>query len=236
MGAGLHHAEDRLGAPHRTPGATWCSVGAAPMRHDHSHRTPLSALPPHCWRCRWLAGLLPLLSLYLHETSAVKLCNSVERIQKTSALSHLAWLVTSELDCWFEWCHPEETEARLVLLSPDQQTAMVMSRSMGPTRVFDPLTSIDVLISGGVRSGAAHLNSRGRVGSADELGNARREAIGRTALSSSTSMYRPVSMHACERGLWSVHAFLVERCMHAANATPSPPSEACVCPFKRRVR
>lgn len=140
-----------------------------------------------------------MLSVYLHEASAVKLCNTVERIQKSHALSHLAWLVTSKLDCWFEWCHPEDTEARIVLLSPDQQTAMVMSRSMGPTRAYDPLSSIDMLIGGvplAMHNHTDYLNWRGHAGSADELGAAKRDTLHRNALSASASVYRQVSLHA----------------------------------------
>lgn len=71
-------------------------------------------LPPH----RWLSTYLPLLSLYLAETAALKLVNFTEKIQTATGLSHLAWIVSSELDSWFDWCHPDDTEARLVLLAP----------------------------------------------------------------------------------------------------------------------
>lgn len=43
--------------------------------------------------------------------------NLLEKIQTAPSLNTLAWVVISELDTWFEWCHAEDTEARLVLLS-----------------------------------------------------------------------------------------------------------------------
>ena len=61
---------------------------------------------------------MPLLSLYLAETNALKLANVGEKLQNASSLNQLAWTVTTELAGWFEWCHPEDTEVRLVLLSP----------------------------------------------------------------------------------------------------------------------
>ncbi len=76
--------------------------------------TLIHTIHPH----RWLATYLPLLSLYLAETAALKLVNFTEKIQTASGLSHLAWIVSSELDSWFDWCHPDDTEARLVLLAP----------------------------------------------------------------------------------------------------------------------
>lgn len=70
--------------------------------------------------CRWLAAFLPLLSLYLSETSALKLANFGEKLQSATSLNQLAWTVTADLDTWFEWCHPDDTEVRLVLLSPGE--------------------------------------------------------------------------------------------------------------------
>ena len=49
-----------------------------------------------------MAGFWPLLSMYLAETSAVRLCNMMEKIQTTSSINALAWSVTTELDTWFE--------------------------------------------------------------------------------------------------------------------------------------
>ena len=61
--------------------------------------------PPPCLlrACRWLAGLLPLMGMHLQESNAVRLCNAVEKIQACQSLNTLAWLVTCELDSWFEW-------------------------------------------------------------------------------------------------------------------------------------
>ncbi|KAG2426463.1 hypothetical protein HXX76_011693 [Chlamydomonas incerta] len=116
-----------------------------------AHTEPIPTLSEH----RWLAAYLPLLSLYLTETSALKLVNFTEKMQTAFGLNQLAWIVSSELDTWFDWCHPDDTEARLVLLAPDQSAAMVLSRSMGTLRAFDPVNSIDVLVSNGMRSGSA---------------------------------------------------------------------------------
>ncbi|KAG2452407.1 hypothetical protein HYH02_002650 [Chlamydomonas schloesseri] len=116
-----------------------------------AHTEPIPTLAEH----RWLAAYLPLLSLYLTETSALKLVNFTEKIQTAFGLNQLAWIVSSELDTWFDWCHPDDTEARLVLLAPDQSAAMVLSRNVGALRAFDPVNSIDVLVSGGMRSGSA---------------------------------------------------------------------------------
>ncbi len=38
-------------------------------------------------------------------------------IQATTSINSLAWAVTSQMHSWFDWCHPEDTEARLVLLN-----------------------------------------------------------------------------------------------------------------------
>lgn len=55
--------------------------------------------------------------MYLAEVNAVRLVNLLETIQTAPSLNALAWVVISELDTWFEWCHADDTEARLVLLS-----------------------------------------------------------------------------------------------------------------------
>ncbi|PNW80138.1 hypothetical protein CHLRE_08g379500v5 [Chlamydomonas reinhardtii] len=144
-----------------------------------AHTEPIPTLADH----RWLAAYLPLLSLYLTETSALKLVNFTEKIQTAFSLNQLAWIVSSELDTWFDWCHPDDTEARLVLLAPDQSAAMVLSRSVGTLRAFDPVNSIDVLVSGGVRSGSAFGASASGVGrrssanmDPDAAGGIRRDA------------------------------------------------------------
>ncbi|GLI68191.1 hypothetical protein VaNZ11_012534 [Volvox africanus] len=131
-----------------------------------AHTEPIPTLAEH----RWLAAYLPLLSLYLTETSALKLVNFTEKIQTAMGLNQLAWIISSELDSWFDWCHPDDTEARLVLLAPDQSAAMVLSRSMGTLRAFDPSNSIDVLVSGGVRSGSAFNTRRTSANIDPELG------------------------------------------------------------------
>ncbi|GIL79555.1 hypothetical protein Vretimale_12236 [Volvox reticuliferus] len=131
-----------------------------------AHTEPIPTLAEH----RWLAAYLPLLSLYLTETSALKLVNFTEKIQTAVGLNQLAWIISTELDCWFDWCHPDDTEARLVLLAPDQSAAMVLSRSVGALRAFDPVNSIDVLVSGGVRSGSAFNTRRTSANIEPELG------------------------------------------------------------------
>lgn len=55
--------------------------------------------------------------MYLAEVNAVRLVNLLETIQTAPSLNALAWVVIAELDTWFEWCHADDTEARLVLLS-----------------------------------------------------------------------------------------------------------------------
>ncbi len=47
----------------------------------------------------------------------MRLVDVLEKLQTARSLNALAWVVVSELDSWFEWCHPEDTEARLVLLA-----------------------------------------------------------------------------------------------------------------------
>lgn len=79
-----------------------------------AHTEPIPTLAEH----RWLAGYLPLLSLYLSEISVLKLVNFTEKIQTAVGLNQLAWIIASELDSWFDWCHPDDTETRLVLLAP----------------------------------------------------------------------------------------------------------------------
>lgn len=49
----------------------------------------------------------------------------------------------------------------------DQTAAMVMSRSVGTLRTFDPVNSIDVLVSGGMRSGST-LGMRNAVSNVDQ--------------------------------------------------------------------
>ncbi|GLC40874.1 Receptor-interacting serine/threonine-protein kinase 3 [Pleodorina starrii] len=131
-----------------------------------AHTEPIPTLAEH----RWLAAYLPLLSLYLTETSALKLVNFTEKIQTAVGLNQLAWIISSELDSWFDWCHPDDTEARLVLLAPDQSAAMVLSRSVGALRAFDPVNSIDVLVSGGMRSGSTYNTRRTSANIEPELG------------------------------------------------------------------
>lgn len=46
------------------------------------------------------------------------------------------------------------------LAPPDQSAAMVLSRSVGAMRTFDPVNSIDVLVSGGLRSGPSPFTRR----------------------------------------------------------------------------
>ncbi|KXZ55457.1 hypothetical protein GPECTOR_2g1006 [Gonium pectorale] len=127
-----------------------------------AHTEPIPTLAEH----RWLAAYLPLMSLYLAETAALKMVNFTEKIQTAFGLNQLAWIISSELDSWFDWCHPDDTEARLVLLAPDQSSAMVLSRSVGALRAFDPVNSIDVLVSGGIRSGTAYQPNSARRSSA----------------------------------------------------------------------
>ena len=69
------------------------------------------------WPNRWMAGFWPWIATYLMEVNALRLVNMLEKIQTTPSLNALAWVVASELDTWFDWCHPDDTEARLVLLS-----------------------------------------------------------------------------------------------------------------------
>jgi hypothetical protein len=57
------------------------------------------------------------LSMFLSEVGAVRLVDMLEQIQTARSLNALAWVVVSQLDSWFEWCHPGDTEARLVLVA-----------------------------------------------------------------------------------------------------------------------
>lgn len=69
-----------------------------------------------------MAAFWPWVAMYLTEVNAARLVNLLETIQTAPSLNALAWIVTSELDSWFEWCHPDDTEARLVLLSEGERS------------------------------------------------------------------------------------------------------------------
>ncbi|GAX73010.1 hypothetical protein CEUSTIGMA_g462.t1 [Chlamydomonas eustigma] len=77
---------------------------------------------------RYISAFWPFIAMYISETGAARLVDVLEVLETCNSINGLAWMVTSQLDQWFEWCHPEDTEARFVLLNEDRPLAMVFSR------------------------------------------------------------------------------------------------------------
>ncbi|KAL6763063.1 hypothetical protein V8C86DRAFT_466155 [Haematococcus lacustris] len=86
------------------------------------------------WPNHWVASFWPWVAMYAAEVKAVRLVDLLEKIQTAPSLNSLAWVVTNELDDWFEWTVREHTEARLVLLSEDTSSALVLSHAMVNTK------------------------------------------------------------------------------------------------------
>ncbi|KXZ52008.1 hypothetical protein GPECTOR_10g1030 [Gonium pectorale] len=121
------------------------------------HTVPLAGMAQESW----LTTLLPLLSLYVSESSLVRNLGLVERAVSATSINSLAYAVT-ELGEVFDWVHREEVEARLVVLSPEGDTATVYCRSLGAfmgTGGSDDRASIRSGMSGsqGHRSGQRSL-------------------------------------------------------------------------------
>ncbi|KAJ9513844.1 hypothetical protein QJQ45_020921 [Haematococcus lacustris] len=89
---------------------------------------------------QWMASFWPWVAMYVAEVNAIRLVDLLEKIQTAPSLHSLAHVVTNELKCWFEWPLKEETEARLVLLSEDQVSALVLSQPVAVDRGASSLT------------------------------------------------------------------------------------------------
>ncbi|GFH19513.1 protein kinase domain-containing protein [Haematococcus lacustris] len=87
-----------------------------------------------------MASFWPWVAMYVAEVNAIRLVDLLEKIQTAPSLHSLAHVVTNELKCWFEWPLKEETEARLVLLSEDQVSALVLSQPVAVDRGASSLT------------------------------------------------------------------------------------------------
>ncbi|KAG2439441.1 hypothetical protein HXX76_004797 [Chlamydomonas incerta] len=135
------------------------------------HTAPLSGFMQQSW----LSTLLPLLSLYVVESYLVRNLSIIEKVVEVVSLNSLAYAVTSELGDIFEWCHKDDVEARLVVLSPEGDTATVYCKVCAANVYNDDRTSLRSGMSSGVsgqqRSGNGTLLEEGLVGTHMSLDN-----------------------------------------------------------------
>ncbi|KAG2502013.1 hypothetical protein HYH03_000509 [Edaphochlamys debaryana] len=120
----------------------------------------------------WLTTLLPLVSLYVMESYLVRNLNIIEKVVEAVSLNSLAYAVTAELGEIFEWCHKDDVEARLVVLSPEGDTATVYCK-VSAAQLYDDRTSMRSGLSSSVtaRSGTHGLLEEGLLGTHMSLEN-----------------------------------------------------------------